>query len=73
MWQKVRLVGALEAQRRGPPLRDAVNADGEGGGAARGGGDGGCDLPFMPDHDEHDRITSTEFTLTTCQRMRRIM
>ena len=39
---------------RGPPLRDAGNADGNGSGAARGGGDGGCDLPFMPDHDEHD-------------------
>ena len=50
MWQKVRLDGALEAQRRGPLPRDAGNADGNGSGAARGGGDGGCDLPFMPDH-----------------------
>ena len=33
-WQKVRLDGALEAQRRGPPPRDAGDADGGGGAAA---------------------------------------
>ena len=59
-WQKVRLDGALEAQRRGPPPRDAGDADGgggNGGGGGGGNGGGGGDLPFMPDHDdEQDQI-----------------
>ena len=55
-WQKVRLGGALEqAQRRGPPPRDAGDADGGGGGGGGGNGGGGGDLPFMPDHDEQDQ------------------
>jgi hypothetical protein len=51
-WQKVRLDGALEAQRRGPPPRDAGDADGGGGN-----GGGGGDLPFMPDHDDEQEKT----------------
>ena len=66
-WQKVRLDGALEAQRRGPPPRDAGDADGGGGGGGDGGGGddgdhGGGDLPFMPDHDEQDQTKPPEST-----------